>query len=569
MASNKEERQNKYWRDREEEALKHYLSDEVEYQRRIDEIYADMLEGCQSEIDRFYRKYAKDEGISLTEAKKRVSRLDIAAYERKAAKYVTDAEHDRRVDGKTNLRGYYFSSTANAEMKLYNATMKINRLEMLKANIGLELIKGTAELETFMEEILQGRTEEELARQAGILGDTIHDNAKLAHSIVNASFHNATFSERLWNQQTQIKADLSVLLQRGLIQGKGNRELARELQKYFIGEPRMKNGKKGAKYRAETLMRTELARVQTAAQEASFKKMGFEDYTFHANSGCCGDCQDLNGKHFKLDKMAIGENAPPIHPRCRCSVSAYSDRKEYDEWLDFLSKGGTTDEYNKLKAAEKAQKAQKAKTAKLSPAKARQQAEEYARSKGVKYVDYSKLPPETANLLNKALDTLPVDVRPLFMGDSQSLEKLWGGKLPRKSKQFYGVTLQCFNGVRGDFDAFGYMVGISSSYKTADAIVASKKETNARYQQRHNGHSWFFNISGETTPYHEMGHVYAYEKGLPDEFEFAATKWAIDTKCDMLTDPDEAWAEAWAAYHTGKNELPDYIRKYIEDAANK
>ncbi len=32
-------------------------------------------------------------------------------------------------------------------------------------------------------------------------------------------------------------------------------------------------------------------------------------------------------------------------------------RKEYEEWLDFLDKGGTTEEYNKLKA-------QKAATAK-------------------------------------------------------------------------------------------------------------------------------------------------------------------------------------------------------------
>lgn len=41
---------------------------------------------------------------------------------------------------------------------------------MLKANIGLELIKGHDDLEKFMAEILQGRTEDELKRQAGILG---------------------------------------------------------------------------------------------------------------------------------------------------------------------------------------------------------------------------------------------------------------------------------------------------------------------------------------------------------------------------------------------------------------
>jgi hypothetical protein len=113
------------------------------------------------------------------------------------------------------------------------------------------------------------------------------------------------------------------------------------------------------------------------------------------------------------------------------------------------------------------------------------------------------------------------------------------------------------------------MVGISYSYRTADKITAAKEAAQARYQERHNGHTWFFNVNGETTPFHEMGHVYANAKGLPKGFEYAATKWSAETKCDMISKPSEAWAEAWAAYHTGANELPDYIRKFIEDAVTK
>lgn len=343
MASNTENRQNEYWRAREEEALRQRITDEVEYQRRIDQIYADMLESCQSEIDRFYRKYAEEESISLAEAKKRVSRLDIEAYERKAERYVKEKN---------------FSKEANAEMRLYNATMKINRLEMLKANIGLELISGHDELEKFMEKILQGRTEDELKRQAGILGDTIRNNAKTAHSIVNASFHNASFSERIWMYQDLLKADLAKLLQSGMIQGKNPRVLARELESKF-GSSRSD---------AERLMRTELARVQTDAQRQSFENMGFDEYTFHANSNCCDACQALNGKHFKVKDMMPGENAAPIHPGCRCSCSAYEDSDEYEAWLDYLSKGGTAEEWNAMKAG-KGGKGTKAKAKSSSKAK--------------------------------------------------------------------------------------------------------------------------------------------------------------------------------------------------------
>ena len=77
-----------YWRKREEEALKHYIKQEAEYDKEIKRIYQNQLDEIQKEIEAFYGKYAKAENITLAEAKKRVGQLDIAAYERKAAKYV-------------------------------------------------------------------------------------------------------------------------------------------------------------------------------------------------------------------------------------------------------------------------------------------------------------------------------------------------------------------------------------------------------------------------------------------------------------------------------------------------
>ena len=61
------------------------------------------------------------------------------------------------------------------------------------------------------------------------------------------------------------------------------------------------------------------------------------------------NCLALDGKHFPVKKMVIAQNAPPIHPRYRCSISAYMDRAEFDKWLDFMDKGDTTEEWNRLK----------------------------------------------------------------------------------------------------------------------------------------------------------------------------------------------------------------------------
>lgn len=317
-----------YWKRREMEQRKHNIRNEKEYQKRIQEIYQNMIDEIEKEINGFYGKYAKKEGITISEAKKRASKLDIEAYSRKAAKYVKEKD---------------FSDQANEEMRIYNMTMKVNRLELLKANIGLEMVSGFDELQKYYDEILTDRTLREFERQAGILGETVIDNKKMAHAIVNASFHNATYSDRIWMYQDLLKSELSGLLQTGLIRGQNPRKLAIHLRKRFGV----------SQSNAERLMITELARVQTEAQKQSVEANGYDEFQFHALGSACDQCKELNGKHFPVTKLVIAKNAPPMHPRCRCSISAYMDRQEFDQWLDFLDKGGTTEEWNRLKDEKK------------------------------------------------------------------------------------------------------------------------------------------------------------------------------------------------------------------------
>ena len=317
-----------YWKNRETEQRKHNIQDEAEYQKRIRKIYQNMIDEIEKEINGFYGRYAKKEGITMAEAKKRAAKADIEALGRKAAKYVKDKD---------------FSDQANEEMRLYNMTMKVNRLELLKAQIGLEMVVGFDEMEKYFGKILTDRAISEFERQAGILGKTIQNNAKAAKVIVNASFHNATYSDRIWMYQDMLKNDLSSLLQTGLIQGQNPRRLATHLRKRFGV----------SQSNAERLMITELARVQTEAQKQSFERNGFEEYTFLALGTACPICRALDGKHFKVKKMMPGTNAPPMHPRCRCSVAAYEDSEDYEAWLNFLDKGGTTEEWNKLKKTRK------------------------------------------------------------------------------------------------------------------------------------------------------------------------------------------------------------------------
>ena len=66
-----------YWKNREEEQRKKSIKDEAKYAKEIERIYTNMMDEIQKEINGFYVRYAKKEGITIAEAKKRASKLDI------------------------------------------------------------------------------------------------------------------------------------------------------------------------------------------------------------------------------------------------------------------------------------------------------------------------------------------------------------------------------------------------------------------------------------------------------------------------------------------------------------
>lgn len=305
-----------YWREREAEARAQAIRDEKAYNARLEEIYKYTQANIERTVNNWYANYAIKNKLTMAEARRRVREMDIRQYERLARKYVR--EHD-------------FSEQANEEMELYNLTMRVNRLELLKAEINLELLAGYDDLEHEIEKDLIKTAMKQDKRMAGILGNSAIGNQKYAHQIVNASYQSATFSERLWGvNMPALRAHLEAEIRNGLIQGINPIELARRFRKHFGGSV----------YNTERLMRTEMRRVQTAVQKESFERNGFDEYEFITiGAGACPVCAALDGKRFKVAEMQVGKNAAPMHPSCRCSVSARMDGDKYKRWIDALANG--------------------------------------------------------------------------------------------------------------------------------------------------------------------------------------------------------------------------------------
>ena len=71
-------------------------------------------------------------------------------------------------------------------------------------------------------------------------------------------------------------------------------------------------------------MRTELNFVSNMAARDSLLAAGLEEYEYIAASGprTCSTCSNLNGTIHLLREFEVGTNAPPMHPRCRCTIAA-------------------------------------------------------------------------------------------------------------------------------------------------------------------------------------------------------------------------------------------------------
>ena len=72
-----------------------------------------MNEDIENEINRFYARYATSEGITLTEAKKKIDAVDVQMFQQKAKQYVENKD---------------FSDKANAELRAYNTKMYVSRV---------------------------------------------------------------------------------------------------------------------------------------------------------------------------------------------------------------------------------------------------------------------------------------------------------------------------------------------------------------------------------------------------------------------------------------------------------
>lgn len=317
----------KYWESRkglERAYIKQRLADDekfnAELQKRFDRVQEEMQRNIELEL---YRLSDKN-GINIAKVKAAVSQADIKQMESYAKQVVEKAQKLRKELGRP-LSQDDFSKEVNDRMRLYNATMRINRLEMIKSRIGMQTVELGLDVNADILRKLNQDYQDQIERQAGIMGDAVPNltNQELKNAVksVVATTGGVSFSKRVWGDMDGLKAELDVQLVNSLVQGQSASVIAKNLLP-FVSE-KFQN----KRYAAERIARTESARVDTDATLASLKKYGYKYCQWHDETKACDTCMAIARSNPTGYGQGVYEvdDVPylPAHPNCRCSISAY------------------------------------------------------------------------------------------------------------------------------------------------------------------------------------------------------------------------------------------------------
>lgn len=342
-----------YWRKRFIELENASNSYGVNAYRRIEEAFRLAERDIQREIEAWYGRYATNNGISIAEAKKQLTAKELQELRWDVEEYIKRGHENA-------LNGRWMKELENASARVH-----ISRLEALKLRVqqaaetafGNELDELDAMArKVFTEDYYHSIFEMQKGFNMGWEIGQI-DERKLETMISKPwAADGKHFSERIWQQRTQLVNVLHQELTRTVLLGKAPRQAIETISRQF----------KTTRGQAARLVMTEQAYFHSAAQKEAFKELEVEEFEIVAtlDDSTSDICQEMDGKHFPMSQYEAGVTAPPFHVYCRSVTAPYfednftgeraardaegntyyvPDSMTYKEWKKSMVDGDTKD----------------------------------------------------------------------------------------------------------------------------------------------------------------------------------------------------------------------------------
>lgn len=255
------------------------------------------------------------------------------------------------------LNGYISYDRHNEWLKIYKTTKdKVVKKEMeklIKANAtGFRIRRKEAMLRDIEMERL-AMTGSQLdnfgSHLRNVYKSTLNEtgfkgvNKNLIDEAMKHNWAGSNYSKRVWHNNKVLAKKIETNLFESFISGKSNKQIVDELE-YLTDLGR---------HAANRLVRTETSYMVNSADLESSKQRGIKAKKFEAtlDSRTSKVCRRHNQKIISIDKIKIGENAPPLHPYCRSFLADVLQGWDYENDEELAKLIG--DEYKDNKALEK------------------------------------------------------------------------------------------------------------------------------------------------------------------------------------------------------------------------
>ena len=266
--------------------------------------YVEAQKNLQEQMNAWYEKYADEKGISIAQAKKKLTVKEYRDHCETVEQFIEKAKTgDPKYDDM--LRRRYIAS-------------RVSRLQALQdqVSIQLELLGKSQDMKTFklLQEVYKDTFVDSL-KASGFHVRFDRLNTEAIETICRNAWSGKSFSQRIWGNNNKLIKEVRSILSQGMIQGKSVEHMSRQLAKRMSVDY----------HRAECLIRTETAYIRGQATADSYGELGIEQYEYLAtlDNRTSAVCRSLDKKVFTMKERMIGVNYPPMHPRCRSTTIPY------------------------------------------------------------------------------------------------------------------------------------------------------------------------------------------------------------------------------------------------------
>ena len=342
-----------YWKQRFEQLENAQNQKAANAFRQIERQYRQAQKEIEGKINTWYQHFAKNNGVTMAEARKMLSGVDLKEFKWDVQEYIKYGQDNA-------LMGGWMKELENASAKFH-----ISKLEALKIQTqqSLESLfsKQLGTVSSVMADVFESgyyHSAYELQKGFGIGWDIAGLDQSQIEKLLSKPWaaDGYNFSERIWGNKDKLIAEVHTELTHNIMLGSDPQKAIDAIAKKM----------NTSKNNAGRLVMTEEAYFSSVAQGECFNDLDVEEYEVVAtlDSHTSDICRSLDGQVFPMKDYQAGVTAPPFHVYCRSTTVPHfsedfgqigeraardaetgktyyiPDDMKYQEWEDTFVKGG-------------------------------------------------------------------------------------------------------------------------------------------------------------------------------------------------------------------------------------